>query len=135
MLKRLLAGAMLAVMVLPVAAKEGDYLFDTLKRPVWRKAWNNMLASGGRMPEWIGVFSRTYNGVATPASLVNIGDKTYELATVCKPHDCGDNQLYVLFKSDGLQAFGLLLQTGKPQRFLGAPDAAQQAALVQGAAQ
>ena len=135
MLKRILLGLMLATLALPVTAKEGDYLFDTLKKPVWRKAWNNMLASGGPMPGWISLFSKNYNGVANPAALVSIAGQGYEIANVCKPHDCGGNELHVLFTPNGAQAWGLLLETGKPWRFLGGPDAAQQAALVKDAGQ
>ena len=111
------------------SAQTGEYLFDTLKRPAFKKAWNAMLAGGGRVPPWVIAFGKGGNGVANPATAVTISGQAYQLGNVCKAHDCGGNEVHVLFAPGGTQAWGLLLETGKPPRFLGGPDAAQQMVL------
>jgi Inhibitor of vertebrate lysozyme (Ivy) len=130
MLKRFAYVAALAATLSSGAfAAQGDYLFNTLKKPVWRKAWNAMLAGEKNVPKWVGVFTRTLNGTANPSDIVDINGESYELAMVCKPHDCGGNELYVLFQIDGGKAWGLLTETDKPARFLGNPDEAKKTAL------
>jgi hypothetical protein len=109
-------------------AANSDYLFDTLKKPAYRKAWNAMLASDRNIPPWLTAFSKTYNGVATPVETVIVGGKTYLSGYVCQPHACDGNALAVLFSENGGSATAVLLHDGKP-RYLGAPDAAIKAAL------
>ncbi|MDF2116305.1 Ivy family c-type lysozyme inhibitor [Roseiarcaceae bacterium H3SJ34-1] len=105
-----------------------EYLFDTLKKPAYRKVWNAMLAREKNIPPWIISFSNTYNGVASPVQNVTVGGKTYLSGYVCKPHDCADNALAVLFDNNGASVSGVVKQGGK-LRYLGAPDAAIKAAL------
>jgi hypothetical protein len=62
---------------------------------------------------------------------VTVGGESYLLGWVCKAHDCGDNQLHVLFSPDGKRAWGLLI-TGQQRSWLGKPDAAIQAAIQSG---
>jgi hypothetical protein len=109
-------------------AADGDYLFDTLKKPAYRKAWNVMLAREKHIPAWLTAFSKTYNGVATPVETVTVGGNSYLSGYVCQPHACDGNALAVLFSENAGSATAVLLQDGKP-RYLGAPDAAIKAAL------
>lgn len=107
---------------------EGPYLFDLMKKPAYRMAWDGML-KGAKPPAWISVFRRTGNGVATPSTNTTIAGRNYELAHVCKPHDCGDNRFQVLFAAGGSQAWGALLEGGKQPRFFGGPSPEQRDAL------
>ena len=130
-MRRLLATSLaLAVLAGAALAQQGPYLFDVLKKPAYRQSWNAMLAGSGALPGWIGIFSKTYNGVASPMTAVNAGGQAYEISNVCKPHDCGGNMLHVLFAPGGTQAWGLLENAGQKPRFIGSPDAAQQKALL-----
>ncbi|MDB5532862.1 MAG: inhibitor of vertebrate lysozyme precursor [Hyphomicrobiales bacterium] len=109
-------------------AADGDYLFDTLKKPAYRKAWNVMLAGEKNIPAWLTIFSKTYNGVASPVKAVSVGGKAYLSGYVCKPHDCAENALQVFFSENAASAVALIRQDGKA-RYLGGPDAAIKAAL------
>jgi hypothetical protein len=107
------------------------YLFDLMKQPAYLAAWKGMVA-GETVPPWVVTFEKTLNGTATPSKQVPVGGEPYTLAWVCKPHDCGDNQLYVLFAPGARQAWGLLVSAGNKRRWLGKPDAAVQAATLSG---
>ena len=82
------------------------------------------------VPDWVSHYAKTFDGPATPSKSVAVGSETYTLAWVCKAHDCGDNQLNVLFLSGGKRAW--VLSDGK-ESWLGQPDAAIQAAIRSGA--
>ena len=112
-------------------AQASPYLTDVLKKPTYRTAWNQLLASSKPTPSWLTTFTKTSNGVVTPAQPVTIAGQRYEAYSVCKPHDCADNRLEVIFSPGGQQVWGVLIvDAGKP-RFLGSPDAAITAALNQ----
>jgi hypothetical protein len=108
----------------------GPYLFDLMKQPAYRAAWTAMLA-GETVPAWVEDYAKTLDGPATPSIDIPVGDDAYTLAFTCKAHDCGDNQLYVLFTRSGAKAWGLLL-TGAQRKWLGAPDQAIQDAILSG---
>ena len=102
----------------------GPYLFDLLKQKPYLAAWNAMLAGAG-VPAWVKNYAKTFDGPSSPAKDVPIQGKVYTLGWVCKAHDCGDNQLHVLFAG---AAWGLLTTSGQ-QKWLGNPAAAIQAAI------
>jgi hypothetical protein len=130
MLTRLLLVLLLAMGSIPAFAAEGPYLFDLMKQPAYRAAWTGMLA-GETVPAWVEDYAKTLDGPATPSLDISAGDAAYTLAFTCKAHDCGDNQLYVLFSRGGAKAWGLLL-TGTQRKWLGAPDNAIQDAILSG---
>ncbi len=105
----------------------GPYLFDLLKQKPYLTAWNAMLASAS-VPAWVKNYAKTFDGPSSPSKDVPIGNATYTLGWVCKAHDCGDNQLHVLFAPAAAQAWGLLTAPGQ-QKWLGNPDAAIQTAI------
>src|SRR5205823_6383909 len=74
----------LALIGLPATAREGEYLFDTLKKPAYGRAWNAML-KGHRVDPWLAKFARTQNGVAVPGRTITIQGVTYQAEAVCKP--------------------------------------------------
>ena len=127
MIARILALVLLLGSAAACGAEEGPYLFDLLKQQTYLAAWKAMLA-GETVPAWVGKYATTFDGPSSPSKQVSVGSETYTLAWVCKAHDCGDNQLHVLFSPDGKQAWGLLI-TGQQRRWLGKPDAAIQTAI------
>jgi len=64
-----------------------------------------------------------------PAKQMPVGNDTYTLAWVCKTHDCGDNQLHVLFSPQGEQAWGLLM-TRKQAKMARQPSRGTQKAIL-----
>jgi hypothetical protein len=110
------------------AADDGPYLFDLLKQSSYLAAWNGML-KGESIPGWVKDYAKTFNGPSSPSKAVTVGGQAYTLGWVCKAHDCGDNQLNVLFAPGGAQAWGLLTTSGR-QQWLGKPGAAIQQAIL-----
>ena len=111
----------------PVLAAE-PYLHELLERPAYRTSWDQLLQSEERLPRWISVFSRTFNGVTVPSTVVRVRGREYRYGRVCKPHDCVGNELHVLFSPDGRRAWGFLGDNAVP-RWLGHPDEAIRAAI------
>lgn len=112
-----------------VARAEDEYLFDALKKPAYRKAWNTMLASEKNVPGWLVTFGRGGPGVAGPLKPIAVDGRKMQASTVCKPHDCAGNELHVLFSLDASSAVGSLVSAGSRPRYLGAPTSAQRMAL------
>ena len=110
---------------------EGPYLFDLLKQQTYLSAWKAML-KGETVPPWVASYAKTFDGPSSPAKDVPVGGESYTLGWVCKAHDCGDNQLYVLFAPGGTKAWGLLITGGDQRKWLGHPDAAIQDAILSG---
>jgi hypothetical protein len=130
MLKRWVLVILLLLGSVPVARADAPYLFDLLKQQSYLSAWKAMLA-GESVPKWVASYAKTFDGPSSPAKTIWVGAESYTLGWVCKAHDCGDNQLYVLFSPGGGRAWGLLV-TGGNEKWLGRPDPAIQAAIKSG---
>ncbi len=105
-----LAALVLGFWVSFAMARAGAYLLDLIRTEPYRSAWTRMLAKEHDVPGWIEDFALTGQGVNTPAHLVPVGHRAFSLATLCKPHDCAANMLYVVFAPDGSQAFAKLVR-------------------------
>jgi inhibitor of lysozyme (Ivy) len=113
----------------PAAAADA-FLFDAIKKPAYARALTNLLDHAGNLPSWIRETRKTNgNYVASPGTPVAVNGITYELFLACKPHDCADSQLAIIFAPNGTGAWGALLDEDKPISYLGAPSEAQQAVL------
>ncbi|WP_158007352.1 Ivy family c-type lysozyme inhibitor [Methyloceanibacter stevinii] len=112
-------------------APEGPYLPDLMKeQPAYLTAWKEMVA-GEKLPAWVDTFTKTQGAVATPVKTIPVAGQPHTLGWICKPHDCGGNEVYVLFAPEARQAWGLMISDDK-RRWLGNPDAAVQAAIESG---
>ncbi len=127
-LRRLVLAVLLLAAPAAYAADDGPYLFDLLKQPAYLASWKAML-KGEQVPAWVASYAKTFDGPSSPSKTVTVGGQAYMLGWVCKAHDCGDNQLHVLFAPQGKQAWGLLV-SGSNQKWLGRPDAGIQAAIT-----
>jgi Inhibitor of vertebrate lysozyme (Ivy) len=107
---------------------KGSSLADLMKQPANRAAWYAMFA-GETPPQWIDDYGKTLDGPPTPSIAVEANGETYTLGFTCKPNECGDNQLFVLFSPSGAKAWGLL-QTGNEKKWFGAPDKNVQDAIL-----
>ena len=119
------ATAIVAFLVSISPATAGPYLFELLEIRAYRAGWDAMLKVQKNLPAWVSAFSKTMDGVATPSEDVDIDGQAYLYATVCKPHDCGGNTLYVVFNTEGM-AWGLLAGSADgdnhKDRYLGKPN-------------
>ena len=122
----------LALSFVPVGAgalTQAPYLFDVLKKPKYRGAWNAMMKGWAGAPAWLTAFSKSGDGVATPGMVAVVGEVTFEFYDVCKPHDCADNKFEVMFEKGGGRARGVLV-TPNAKTFFGDPSDAEKAALA-----
>jgi hypothetical protein len=130
MLTRLLIALVLLGAAPAFAQDDGPYLFDLMKQPRYAMAWKGMLV-GETVPPWVKSFTKSLNGTSAPSTTVSVGGELYLLGWVCKPHDCGGNELYVMFAPGARQAWGLMISENK-RSWLGRPDPAIQAAILSG---
>src|SRR5262245_19622978 len=92
-----------------LARADQPYLYDLLKEKPYHAAWNAMFKGEKKVDPWIVTFGRTYDGVSDQIKTLTVDGQADKLGWVCKPHDCGGNQLYVLFTPDAGKAWGLLV--------------------------
>jgi Inhibitor of vertebrate lysozyme (Ivy) len=107
------------------AAQEpkGPLLADLMKLQNYREAWEAMLrAETLPVPDWVTGYAATLDSPPIPSFGVLVGSQAYTMAFTCKPNDCENHQLFVLFAPDGRHAWALLLTAGGEPRWLGNPD-------------
>jgi len=92
-------------------------LFDQIEKPEYKAAYRALFTDAAATPAWM-----REGGTASPGRVVRIGGADYEFYSHCKPHDCGDNMMYVLFSRDRQHAWALAVESGK-SRVFGNPDA------------
>ncbi|MBJ9978392.1 lysozyme inhibitor [Pseudomonas sp. S75] len=114
----LLLGALLAGGALHASAAD-QYLPDLVQKAPYKAAYAKMVA----LPEWIS----QGKGTATPLRKVKLDNDTVLVGNVCKPHDCKNNQLVVVFDAKGTQSWGLLATRQEndeayEKHYLGAPN-------------
>ena len=77
-------------------------------------------------PAWV----RQGAGPSAPCQVAPQGGINWVVLNTCKMHDCGDNNLFVLFNPPTRETYGVAKLDGKIQ-WLGKPNAAQKAILSQ----
>jgi Inhibitor of vertebrate lysozyme (Ivy) len=113
-----------------VLAASDTYLTDAIKNPSYARALTKLFGDSPGLPSWTQQVLKTSGDyVGTPATFATIAGAKYELFHACKAHDCTGNELEVMFAPNGAQAWGALIDNGKPVSYLGAPSPAQQSAL------
>ena len=116
-------------------AQGAPHLDEALKKAPYRASWNEFLDKAKPAPDWLRHFSRTADGVTTPARSLKLSDGDYELYTLCKPHDCAANKLHVIFAKGGAKVGGALIDKGRGPRLIGDQSAEMTAALIRSFAQ
>jgi len=110
-------------------AEEPGFLFDALRLPRYKIAWNALVKDVQPTPDWLLHFN-DFDGVAGDLKSVTIEGKPFKLSFVCKPEDCKGHKFEVLFAADGSRAWGALGGGEAPPAFFGGPNPAQQEALT-----
>jgi hypothetical protein len=82
------------------------YLFELLTKPNYYKSWSALFIGERNIDSWLAKYAKTKNGPATPGKPIQLGKVGYQINMVCKTHDCGNNQFFVLFAQDGTKAWG-----------------------------
>lgn len=126
--------ALFTISVSSFAHAADPSLYDLLKEPAYRAAWDQMLG-GEAVDPWVTTFVETGNGVTAASTPVTIDGENDLVGWVCKPHDCGDNQLYVLFSPGAAAAWGMLKVAQSEPRWFGGPSDAAKEALTNAAKQ
>ncbi|MCX2561806.1 Ivy family c-type lysozyme inhibitor [Acetobacter farinalis] len=109
----------------PAFAQSTQTTSDLAKTVKYRPAYHAMT----QLPEWVTKAA----AVSVPTKTLTQDGRTYLIGHLCKPHDCADHQLDVVFSADGKTTWGLLSRRyGKTlyQMPLGEPDAETLAALL-----
>ncbi|MFE8874544.1 Ivy family c-type lysozyme inhibitor [Acetobacter persici] len=109
----------------PAFAQSTQTSADLANTAHYRHAYQSMTT----LPEWVTRAAAT----SSPAETLKQNGKTYLVGHLCKPHDCADNQLDVVFSDKDKATWGLLSRRyGKTlyQMPLGEPDADTLAALT-----
>jgi hypothetical protein len=112
--------ALLGVSTPAAAAEGGPPLVELMLRPNYLTSYKAMIGTTTVAP-WVTDFAKTLEGPPTPSADLLAGGTIYTLAFTCKPNECAEHQLFVLFTGDGSKAWGLLLE-GTQQTWLGEPD-------------
>ncbi|AGT11286.1 Ivy family c-type lysozyme inhibitor [Paracoccus aminophilus] len=101
------AGALALILGLtPAAFAESaePTLADLSTNSEMRASFDKM-ATGWTVPDWV-----LSGPVTSPSQMVQFGGKEYLVMTGCKKHDCGNNQIAVLYQKTDKVMFGLLLR-------------------------
>ncbi len=125
---RLTTATLAACLFAGTALAAQPYLYDLLRQKPYHAAWDAMLKGEKNVERWVVTFGKTYDGVADTIKSVTVDGQSDTLGWVCKPHDCGNHQLYVLFAPDASAAWGMLV-SDKDVRWFGAPSPSVKAAL------
>lgn len=96
-------------------------LGQLLNEPAYFNAWRSMFGSE-TMPDWTTDYAETLDGPPVPSIPVTVDDQTYSLAFTCKPNECEEHQLFVLFDPAGNEAWGLLATPETGITWLGRPN-------------
>jgi hypothetical protein len=115
------AGLVLLAALAPAGAQEAPPGLDVLlQRPAFKEAWDKVFRRERNIDRWVHVFSGGGEGTVQPSRAFVRDGVSYIVGIVCRPQDCEDHKLFVLFRADGSQAWGrwvgkdLALTYGQP---------------------
>ena len=111
-------GLALCLAASPVMAAGID-IADVLKRPNYRAAYETMLSGQKGLPAWMATADAVSDATTSDGSKRVIDGQEQEVFEMCKPDQCEDTGLIVIFSKNGDVAKGLLsdnddLFFGKP---------------------
>jgi Inhibitor of vertebrate lysozyme (Ivy) len=134
-MSKIFGAAMMALALAFVSASSraetpGNYPFNLYKySPRALVTLQRIIPAKFKSISWIYKLDGTSDEMAT----VQIQGKPYRIGWVCKPHDCGENQLAFLIALDASRAMALMVSreaTGGKQLWLGSPTSEEMAVLT-----
>ena len=111
-------------------AQMGPLLGEMMKLPKYIYAWQGMM-SGETPPQWVKDYATTLDGPPVPTIPAPLDGEIYTLGFTCKPNECEENQLYILFAPEGRDAWAMLVAPSGVS-WLGQPDERIQKAITSG---
>lgn len=124
-MKKLPFMALALCLATPAFAQSTQTTADLVNTVKYHHAYQTMT----ELPDWVTKAS----AVSVPTETLKQDGKSYLTGHLCKPHDCADHQLDVVFSEDGKAIWGLLSRRyGKTlyQMPLGEPNAETLAVLT-----
>ncbi len=78
-----------------VSEKDADtYLFYLLEKPAYRKVWRSQIVP--HTPKSDRYWIKDADGPTVPKGAVTVDGKRYIVTTMCQPHNCISNSIYIL---------------------------------------
>ena len=114
-----------------VSHKDADtYHFDLLKKPAYRKVWRSQIVP--HTPKSDRYWIKDADGPTAPKGAVTVDGKRYIATTMCQPHNCISNSIYILLNKQ--RAVVLHVERNGTQeilatRYYGKPTDAEKEAL------
>lgn len=124
--------AFFTALLISTAAFSQEHPSDLLKEPWIKAKWSQALkgVSFKRWDQWI----PNLGGVGSaPVVMRDASGKSWTVAELCQPHDCGDNKLVVIIDRPNQRIWGMQL-TANPttRRYFGSPEDEMKAMLEAG---
>lgn len=97
-MKKIFLMILLGILIPFEAAAKDLFIWDLIKRQPYQAIWNENIGSHVINTEdawWI----EKAEGVASPIKQVIVGGKLYYFTTMCEPHFCGYNHMYILINN------------------------------------
>ena len=114
-----------------VSQKDADtYLFDLLKKPAYRKVWRSQIVP--HTPKSDRYWITGGDGPTAPDGEVTVEGKNYIATTICQPHNCISNGLYILINKQRAVVLHVerdAIEGIRATRYYGKPTEAEKAAL------
>ena len=114
-----------------VSQKDADtYLFDLLKKPAYRKVWRSQIVP--HTPKSDRYWITGGDGPTAPDGEVTVEGKNYIATTMCQPHNCISNGIYILLNKQRAVVLHVerdAIEGIRATRYYGKPTEAEKAAL------
>lgn len=99
-----------------MAFAEEPYPWELMKDQQFRKAYHAILGEKAG-EKWLS----TLNGPSTPATRSSILGVEYLVLQLCKPHDCGEHNILIIYSPASHAVYAKLVEEGKAS-ILGKPS-------------
>jgi inhibitor of vertebrate lysozyme family protein len=106
------------------------YLFDLLKKPAYRKVWRSQIVP--HTPKSDRYWITGGDGPTAPEGAVTVDGKRYIATTMCQPHNCISNGIYILLNKQRAVVLHVerdAIEGIRATRYYGKPTEAEKAAL------